>query len=149
MLIRNLIAEHVYLACGRTDMRKSIDGLAALALSKFQLDPHQSALFLFCSQRKKRIKGLLWGETGFLLLYKHLENGRYQWPDTPEDLLEISEQQLRWLTESLSILQPQAVQKVNLCKSVDSSARVSTDFTGFCWYNGWSKNQGAFRERHS
>ena len=58
MLIRNLTAEHVYLACGRTDMRKSIDGLAALVLSKFQLDPHQPALFLFCGRRKDRIKGL-------------------------------------------------------------------------------------------
>ena len=93
-------------------MRKSIDGLAALVLSKFQLDPHQPALFLFCGRRKDRIKGLLWDETGFLLLYKRLENGHYQWPDTPEDLLEISEQQLRWLTEGLSISQPQAVQKV-------------------------------------
>lgn len=72
MLIRNLTAEHVYLACGRTDMRKSIDGLAALVLSKFQLDPHQPALFLFCGRRKDRIKGLLWDETGFLLLYKRL-----------------------------------------------------------------------------
>ncbi|MBO5651366.1 MAG: IS66 family insertion sequence element accessory protein TnpB, partial [Selenomonas sp.] len=54
---------------------------------------------------------MLWDETGFLLLYKRLENGQYQWPDTPEDLLEISEQQLRWLTEGLSISQPQAVQK--------------------------------------
>ncbi|WP_369683137.1 IS66 family insertion sequence element accessory protein TnpB [Selenomonas ruminantium] len=49
---------------------------------------------------------MLWDETGFLLLYKRLENGQYQWPDTPEDLLEISEQQLRWLTEGLSISQP-------------------------------------------
>ena len=91
---------------------KSIDGLAALVLSKFQLDPHQPALFLFCGRRKDRIKGLLWDETGFLLLYKRLENGQYQWPDTPKDLLEISEQQLRWLTEGLSISQPKAVQKV-------------------------------------
>jgi transposase len=94
-------------------MRKSIDGLATLVLSKFQLDPHQPALFLFCGRRKDRIKGLLWDETGFLLLYKRLENGQYQWPDTPEDLLEISEQQLRWLTEGLSISQPKAVQKVS------------------------------------
>ena len=84
-----------------------------LVLSKFQLDPHQPALFLFCGRRKDRIKGLLWDETGFLLLYKRLENGQYQWPDTPEDLLEISEQQLRWLTEGLSISQPKAVQKVS------------------------------------
>lgn len=57
MLVRNLTADHVYLACGRTDMRQSIDGLAALVLSKFQLDPHQSALFLFCGRRKDRING--------------------------------------------------------------------------------------------
>jgi transposase len=52
-------------------------------------------------------------ETGFLLLYKRLENGHYRWPDKPEDLLEISSQQLRWLTEGLSISQPGAVQKVH------------------------------------
>ena len=47
-----------------------------------------------------------------MLLYKRLENGQYQWPDTPEDMLEISEQQLSWLTEGLSISQPKAVQKI-------------------------------------
>lgn len=72
MLIRELTAEHIYLACGHTDMRKSIDGLAALVVSRFHLDPHQPALFLFCGRRKDRIKGLLWDETGFLLLYKPL-----------------------------------------------------------------------------
>lgn len=81
MLIRELTAEHIYLACGHTDMRKSIDGLAALVVSRFHLDPHQPALFLFCGRRKDRIKGLLWDETGFLLLYKRLEDGKYQWPD--------------------------------------------------------------------
>ena len=72
MLIRELTADHIYLACGHTDMRKSIDGLAALVVSRFHLDPHQPSLFLFCGRRKDRIKGLLWDETGFLLLYKRL-----------------------------------------------------------------------------
>ena len=76
MLIRELTADHIYLACGHTDMRKSIDGLAALVVSRFHLAPHQSALFLFCGRRKDRIKGLLWDETGFLLLYKRLEDGK-------------------------------------------------------------------------
>lgn len=84
-------------------MRKSIDGLAALVLSKFQLDPHQPAMFLFCGRRKDRIKGLLWDETGFLLLYKRLENGPYQWTDKPEDLLEIYEQQIRRLILSAGV----------------------------------------------
>ena len=113
MLIRELTADHIYLACGHTDMRKSIDGLAALVVSQFHLDPHQPALFLFCGRHKDRIKGLLWDETGFLLLYKRLEDGRYQWPDEPKDLLEISEQQLRWLTEGLTISPSRLVRKVH------------------------------------
>ena len=76
MLIRGLTADYIYLAWGHTDMRKSINGLAALVFSRFHLDPHQPSLFLFCSRRKDRIKGLLWDETGFLLLYKRLEDGK-------------------------------------------------------------------------
>jgi hypothetical protein len=77
VLIRNLTADHIYLVCGYTDMRKSIDGLAALGAVRFHLDSHQPALFLFYGRRKDRIKALLWDETGFILLYKRLENGRY------------------------------------------------------------------------
>ena len=32
-------AEHIYLACGYTDMRKSIDGLATIVHQNFKLDP--------------------------------------------------------------------------------------------------------------
>ncbi len=52
------MAEHIYLACGYTDMRKPIDGLGALVVSRFHLDPHQLAIFLFCGRRKDCIKGV-------------------------------------------------------------------------------------------
>lgn len=58
MPIRELMAEHIYLACGYTDMRKPIDGLGALVVSRFHLDPHQLAIFLFCGRRKDCIKGV-------------------------------------------------------------------------------------------
>lgn len=118
MLAREISANHIYLACGHTDMRKSIDGLASIVSSHFKMDPHQPSLFLFCGRRKDRIKALLWDETGFLLLYKRLENGQYQWPSKPEDILELSEQQLRWLTDGLSIDQPRAVQKVHPTRTI-------------------------------
>lgn len=41
-------AEHIYIACGYTDMRKSIDGLAAIVQQNFKLDPFSNSLFLFC-----------------------------------------------------------------------------------------------------
>ena len=60
MLAREISADHIYLACGHTDMRKSIDGLASIVSSHFKMDPHQPSLFLFCGRRKDRIKALLW-----------------------------------------------------------------------------------------
>lgn len=35
-------AEKIYIACGYTDMRKSIDGLAAMVQQNFQLNPFQN-----------------------------------------------------------------------------------------------------------
>lgn len=71
-------AQEIYLATGYTDMRKSIDGLAAVVQQQFKLDPFQSALFLFCGRRCDRLKALLWEGDGFVLLYKRLENGKFQ-----------------------------------------------------------------------
>ncbi|MCG8484933.1 MAG: IS66 family insertion sequence element accessory protein TnpB [Clostridia bacterium] len=63
-------AEKIYIACGYTDMRKAIDGLAALVEQNFKLSPYENSLFLFCGRRRDRIKALYWEGDGFLLLYK-------------------------------------------------------------------------------
>ena len=95
----------VYLACGYTDLRRGIDGLAGLVQQQFHLNPYQRALFLFCGRRKDRIKGLYWEEDGFLLVYKRLEAGRFQWPRDGEEAKRITAQQYRWLMEGLEIEQ--------------------------------------------
>lgn len=82
----HISAEHVFIACGYTDMRKSIDGLSAIIAQQFQMDPFQLSLFLFCGRRRDRFKALLWLGDGFLLLYKRLEKGRLQWPRTPDEV---------------------------------------------------------------
>ena len=102
----------VYVACGHTDMRKSIDGLSAIVSQKFQLDPFQNALFLFCGRRRDRMKALFWEGDGFLLLYKRLENGVFQWPKTADEVREITPQQYRWLLEGLAIDQKKVIQTV-------------------------------------
>jgi transposase len=101
-------AEHIYVACGHTDMRRSIDGLAACVQQRFGLNPFSNSLFLFCGNRSDRIKALWWDENGFILLYKRLESGRFQWPRDADEAMDITPQQLRWLMEGLSINQPKA-----------------------------------------
>ena len=108
----HISADHVFIACGYTDMRKSIDGLSAIIAQQFQMDPFQPSLFLFCGRRRDRFKALLWQGDGFLLLYKRFEKGRLQWPRTPDEVRELTPQQYRWLMEGLSVEQPRAVQKI-------------------------------------
>ena len=101
-------AEKVYIACGYTDLRKGIDGLATLVQSQFQLDPFTNTLFLFCGRRCDRIKALYWEGNGFVLLYKRLESGSFQWPRNGEEVRKLTAQQYRWLMEGLQIDQPRA-----------------------------------------
>lgn len=103
------VAKQIYIACGYTDMRKSIDGLTALVHEHFETDPFAPALYVFCGRRCDRIKALLWEGDGFLLLYKRLENGKFQWPRDESELRPITWQQFRWLMEGLKPEQKQAI----------------------------------------
>ena len=80
MIIDTSEIEQIYLVCGKTDLRKGIDGLAGIVQEQYDLDPYSQALYLFCGTRKDRFKALYWDGDGFLLLYKRLENGHLQWP---------------------------------------------------------------------
>ena len=57
--------DHIYLACGYTDLRRGIDGLAQIVQQQFELDPFSNSLFLFCGKRRDRIKALLWEGDGY------------------------------------------------------------------------------------
>ena len=60
-------------------MRKSIDGLMAIVRDTYEMDPFANALYLFCGRKADRIKALHFDQTSFVLLYKRLDNGRFQW----------------------------------------------------------------------
>lgn len=111
-------AEHIYIACGYTDMRKAIDRLAAIVQNNFKLDPFSNSLFLFCGRKRNRLKALYWEGDGFVLLYKRLENGRFQWPMNEEQVRMITDREFRWLMEGLAIDQPKAVQKTTIKRAL-------------------------------
>lgn len=108
-MLSGLGTERVYLACGATDLRKSIDGLAALVQQAFALDPFAPALFVFCNRQRDKLKILHWETTGFWLYYKRLEHGTFRWPPTAEGPTRtISRRQLQWLLDGLALEQRQA-----------------------------------------
>ena len=106
----------VVIACGAVDLRKGIDGLAMIIGDKYKQNPFEKGtLFLFCGRRNDRIKGLLWQGTGFLLLYKRLEDGRLSWPRTTEEAAELTEEQFNYLMLGLNPLDPK-IKDVNPTK---------------------------------
>lgn len=115
-MLNDFRAEHVYIACGYTDLRRGIDGLASIVESQFHLNPFSRTLFLFCGKRSDRIKALYFEGDGFVLLYKRLENGSFQWPRCETEARAITTQQYRWLMEGLSIDQPKAHKPVTRLK---------------------------------
>jgi len=59
-MIGEACLQRVYLACGSTDLRKSIDGLAILVKEGFELDPFSPCLFVFCNRKRDKLKILHW-----------------------------------------------------------------------------------------
>lgn len=103
--------QRVYLACGSTDLRKSIDGLAALVQEGFGLD-FSPCLFVFCNRERNKLKILHWDHNGFWLFYRRLERGRFQWPTESVGKVTVSGRELRWLLDGLALSQRQAHPKV-------------------------------------
>jgi transposase len=109
MLIDYTHVKNIFIVCGKTDLRRGIDGLASIIHEQYQLDVYDDALFLFCGNRTDRFKMLHWDGDGFLLLYKRLENGSLQWPRQRDEVRQLTNQQVRWLLEGLRIEQPRAI----------------------------------------
>ncbi len=104
--------KNFYIACGYTDMRKQIDGLAAVVQLKFGMELTEDSLFLFCGRRANNLKALYFDGEGYVLLYKRLtSSNRFQWPRNRSELQCITQQQFRWLLEGLSIEPKKSIKK--------------------------------------
>lgn len=96
----------VWLAAGRTDMRKGFDGLAAAAQDRLTQDPFSGHLFVFRGRRGDLIKVLWWDGQGLCLFAKRLEKGRFVWPSPADGKVMITSAQLGMLLEGIDWRMP-------------------------------------------
>ena len=102
--------DKIYIVCGRTDMRKSIDGLCTIVEDYLKMDPGSSSLFLFCGRRHDRIKALYREPDGLVLIYKRLSvPGGYQWPGKQSEVRNLTWREFDWLMSGIDIDQPKAL----------------------------------------
>ncbi len=69
-----------YLYCKPTDMRKGFNGLSGLVRNQLLRDPLSGDVFIFINRRRTLIKLLAWDNTGFIIYYKRLESGTFEFP---------------------------------------------------------------------
>ena len=89
----------VYLACGYTDMRKGMQGLAMLVQQVLAEDPFNGALYAFRGRRGNLLK-LVWHDgIGLFMLTKRLERGLFIWPMPSTGSIALSGGQLSTLLD--------------------------------------------------
>jgi transposase len=100
------VGTRVWLAAGVTDMRKGMDGLAALVQTALQENPFSGQLFVFRGRRGDLVKLLWFDGDGMCLFAKRLERGRFVWPQAASGSVSLSSAQLSMLLEGIDWRRP-------------------------------------------
>jgi transposase len=96
--------ERVFVYRHPVDMRKQIDGLAALVATELGQDPADRSMYVFTNRGRDKIKLLIWHLNGYWLLYKRVEKQRFQWPAWFDgDSLTLTHEQLGYLLDGYNL----------------------------------------------
>ena len=97
----------VWIAAGVTDLRRGMDGLAALVQTALSEDPFSGHVFAFRGRRGDLIKILWWSGDGLCLFSKRLERGRFVWPQATSGSVHLTQAQLSMLLEGIDWRRPE------------------------------------------
>ncbi len=101
------LGTRVWLGAGVTDMRKGMDGLAALVQTTLAENPFSGHVFVFRGKRGDLVKLLWWSGDGMNLYAKRLERGRFVWPQATSGAVHLTSAQLSMLLEGIDWRRPQ------------------------------------------
>lgn len=101
------LGTRVWLGAGVTDMRKGMDGLAALVQTTLAENPFSGHVFAFRGKRGDLVKLLWWSGDGMNLYAKRLERGRFVWPQASGGAVHLTSAQLSMLLEGIDWRRPQ------------------------------------------
>jgi transposase len=97
----------IWLATGRTDMRRGMQGLSLLVQEGLARDPHAGDVFVFRGARGDLVK-VIWHDGYGLSLYaKRLDRGRFVWPSASGGAIAISPAQMAYMLEGIDWRSPQ------------------------------------------
>jgi len=99
----NMNLTQVYLYPQPIDFRKSFRGISAIVECELGHNPFAGHLYAFTNKQRSKIKCLFWENNGFVLYYKSLEEDKFIWPKSHDELMTLTGQQINWLLDGLDI----------------------------------------------
>lgn len=84
------------------DMRKGFTGLECLILGHLGEDPLSGDAFVFINRTGRHLKCFLWDRTGYVIIAKRLERGRFRLRST-DSKLELDDKRLKLLFDGFSV----------------------------------------------
>ena len=91
----------IFLRPGYTDLRKAVNGLAMIVEQEMEGEVFSGNVYLFCNRERRLLKAVYWERNGFWLSQKRLEKEKYPWPETTEEVKELSKEELAMLLSGI------------------------------------------------
>ena len=112
----------LFLYNGFTDMRKGFNGLSGLVNNELGRDPLSGDVFIFVNRRRTLIKLLVWDKSGFVIYYKRLEKGTFEFPSTESEAksLELPREDLMMILEGINLKTAKKNKRFLLKNNVDN-----------------------------
>ena len=97
----DLSKARIFVRPGYTDLRKAVNGLAAIVEGNMSGDPFSGNVYIFCNRERKLLKAVYWDKTGFWLSQKRLEKDKFPWPQDEKEVSELTLEQLQLLLSGI------------------------------------------------
>jgi len=93
----------IWLYAKPTDMRRSFNGLAAMAKNVIGEDPLSGHVFVYINRRQTQIKILYFDRSGFCIWAKRLEEGRFNYNKSAGEKQALNCTQLKLIIEGIEL----------------------------------------------
>jgi len=92
-----------HMCCTLIDMRKGFNGLIGLVRNHLNQNPQTGDIFVFLNKPRTHIKLLYWDGDGFVIFYKRLEKGTFDFLNNGDSSRELKREELLLVLEGIKL----------------------------------------------
>jgi len=103
-VIQQLLRRPVWMYTEVVDFRKQMDGLIGIVSTEMGLKANNNAIYVFRNRSRDKVKILLWDRNGFVMGYKRLERGKFDFPIEDDEVIKMDPKQLLMLISGMPMV---------------------------------------------